>query len=125
MTARATPTPVPPRPHSPSTAGGANRRSPRPARRGARGSIARPVGHSCRHGPPPHHIKVCITKIDNRKTWGEIERAALRRADDPGTPERFQQEPRAAYNLAGGPERDKEQPMANGSTLSLFEIEDR
>jgi hypothetical protein len=35
------------------------------------------VAHSCRHGPPPHRIKICITKVDNKKTWGEIERAAL------------------------------------------------
>jgi hypothetical protein len=26
------------------------------------------VGHTCRHGPPPHKIKVCITRKDNR--WG-------------------------------------------------------
>jgi hypothetical protein len=25
------------------------------------------VGHSCMHGPPPHHIKVCITKKDNTR----------------------------------------------------------
>ena len=35
------------------------------------------VAHSCRHGPPPHRIKICITKIDNKKIWPEIERAAL------------------------------------------------
>lgn len=23
------------------------------------------LGHSCRHGPPPHEIKVCITKAGN------------------------------------------------------------
>lgn len=23
------------------------------------------LGHSCRHGPPPHEIKVCITKTGN------------------------------------------------------------
>lgn len=23
------------------------------------------VGHSCRHGPPPHRIKVCIVQKDN------------------------------------------------------------
>jgi hypothetical protein len=38
------------------------------------------VAHSCRHGPPPHRIKVCITKVDNKKTWRDIERAAPARA---------------------------------------------
>ena len=43
------------------------------------------VAHSCRHGPPPHHIKVCITRIDNKDVWRELERAAPPRAgDEPG-----------------------------------------
>ena len=25
------------------------------------------VAHKCRHGPPPHRIKVCMTKKDNRR----------------------------------------------------------
>jgi hypothetical protein len=25
------------------------------------------ISHSCRHGKPPHEIKVCITKADNTK----------------------------------------------------------
>jgi hypothetical protein len=25
------------------------------------------LAHSCRHGPPPHRIKVCIVKKDNSK----------------------------------------------------------
>jgi hypothetical protein len=40
------------------------------------GMIAGELAHSCRHGPGPHRIKVCITKIDNKKNWREIERAA-------------------------------------------------
>jgi hypothetical protein len=39
------------------------------------------VAHSCRHGPPPHRIKVCIVKVDNKKGWREIERAAPARPD--------------------------------------------
>jgi hypothetical protein len=46
--------------------------------------IAGAVGHSCRHGPPPHRIKVCITKVDNKKTWREIECAAPARANGAG-----------------------------------------
>ena len=38
--------------------------------------IAGAVAHSCRHGKGPHRIKVCITKVDNKKTWEEIEGAA-------------------------------------------------
>jgi len=34
------------------------------------------LAHSCRHGPPPHRIKVCIVKKDNSKA---IYRAALDR----------------------------------------------
>jgi len=40
------------------------------------GMIAGALAHSCRHGQGPHRIKVCITKVDNKKTWKEIERAA-------------------------------------------------
>jgi hypothetical protein len=40
------------------------------------GMIAGELAHSCRHGPGPHRIKVCITKIDNKKNWREIERVA-------------------------------------------------
>jgi len=25
------------------------------------------ISHTCRHGPPPHRIKVCMTKKDNRR----------------------------------------------------------
>jgi hypothetical protein len=30
------------------------------------------LGHSCKHGPPPHRIKVCITKKYNEKIWPKI-----------------------------------------------------
>jgi hypothetical protein len=39
------------------------------------------VAHSGRHGPPPHRIKVCIVKVDNKKIWREIERAAPEHVD--------------------------------------------
>ena len=38
--------------------------------------IAGKLAHSCLHGPPPHHIKVCVTRKGNEKFWGEIEEAA-------------------------------------------------
>ncbi|MDO8876335.1 MAG: hypothetical protein Q7V40_09535 [Pseudolabrys sp.] len=37
--------------------------------------IAGELAHTCRHGPPPHRIKVCITKKGNEKFWREIEMA--------------------------------------------------
>lgn len=46
------------------------------------GMIAGELAHSCRHGPGPHRIKVCITKIDNKKNWREIECAAPARPTD-------------------------------------------
>jgi hypothetical protein len=27
------------------------------------------IAHSCRHGPPPHRVKVCITKKYNEDVW--------------------------------------------------------
>jgi hypothetical protein len=38
--------------------------------------IAGELSHSCAHGPGPHRIKVCVTKMDNKKSWKEIEEAA-------------------------------------------------
>jgi hypothetical protein len=40
------------------------------------GMIAGELAHSCEHGPPPHRIKVCITKKGNEKFWRTIEEAA-------------------------------------------------
>lgn len=34
------------------------------------------IGHSCRHGPPPHRIKVCIAKKDNRRGFPFLESLA-------------------------------------------------
>lgn len=34
------------------------------------------IGHACRHGPPPHKIKVCITKKDNRRGFPFLESLA-------------------------------------------------
>jgi hypothetical protein len=36
--------------------------------------ISDELAHSCSHGPPPHRILVCVLKIDNPKSWREIER---------------------------------------------------
>ena len=30
------------------------------------------LAHSCRHGPPPHRIKVCVTKKFNETIWPKI-----------------------------------------------------
>jgi hypothetical protein len=30
------------------------------------------IAHSCRHGPPPHMVKVCITKKYNEGIWSLI-----------------------------------------------------
>ena len=34
------------------------------------------VGHTCRHGPPPHKIQVCITRKDNRRAFDMLESLA-------------------------------------------------
>lgn len=39
------------------------------------GMIAGELAHRCIHGPPPHRIKVCITKKGNEKFWRAIEEA--------------------------------------------------
>jgi len=40
------------------------------------GMIAGELAHTCAHGPPPHHIKVCVTKKGNEKFWRAIQAAA-------------------------------------------------
>jgi len=30
------------------------------------------LAHSCRHGPPPHRIKVCITKTGNKEVFSQL-----------------------------------------------------
>jgi hypothetical protein len=30
------------------------------------------LDHSCEHGAPPHRIKVCIVKTENKKVWPQI-----------------------------------------------------
>lgn len=70
--------------HWSSYSGGKRRRVNRPYLHGyvwCDAMITGILGHSCRHGPPPHHIKVCIVKVDNKTTWREIEGAAPCRAD--------------------------------------------
>jgi hypothetical protein len=34
------------------------------------------IGHTCRHGPPPHTIKVCMTRKDNRRGFAFLESLA-------------------------------------------------
>ena len=33
------------------------------------GMVSGEISHSCRHGPPPHEVKVCITKSGNKEVW--------------------------------------------------------
>jgi hypothetical protein len=33
------------------------------------GMLSGKIAHSCKHGPPPHKVKVCITKKYNEKAW--------------------------------------------------------
>ena len=40
------------------------------------GMIAGTLAHTCIHGPPPHRIKVCITKKGNEKFWRVIAEVA-------------------------------------------------
>jgi hypothetical protein len=71
--------------HWSSHSGGKRRRVNRPYLHGyvwCDAMITGVVAHSCRHGPPPHHIKVCLTRIDNKGIWPELERAAPPRSDD-------------------------------------------
>jgi hypothetical protein len=35
------------------------------------------ISHSCRHGPPPHRIKVCIVKKSNRQVWDRLLKATF------------------------------------------------
>ncbi len=39
------------------------------------GAVSGAVAHSCRHGPAPHRIKVCIPKTCNKEDWKAIEAA--------------------------------------------------
>jgi hypothetical protein len=43
--------------------------------------VAGAVGHSCQHGPPPHRIRVCLTKKDNGAAYVRL--AALPRRPPP------------------------------------------
>lgn len=54
--------------HWDDTSGGVGRRAPRPFLHGyvmCDAMVSGGVSHSCRHGPPPHRIKVCVVKKDN------------------------------------------------------------
>ena len=60
------------------SSGGLNHRCPRPFLHGyvwcnaiVRGSLS----HSCKHGPAPHLIKICITKKGNRSLFLQLAQA--------------------------------------------------
>ena len=59
------------------------------------GMIAGELAHSCRHGPPPHHIKVCITKKGNEKVWREIEAAGPQKPRPVARPKRRRRKKRS------------------------------
>jgi len=55
--------------------GGINVRTPRPFIHGyvlCTQMIRGDLDHSCAHGPPPHRIKVCLVKVDNKRLWPQI-----------------------------------------------------
>ena len=71
--------------HWSSRSGGKKRRANRPYLHGyvwCDAMIVGAVAHSCRHGPPPHRIKVCITKKDNRRAFDFLESLADPRQSD-------------------------------------------
>jgi hypothetical protein len=49
--------------------GGGGHRSPRPMLyvKVYCDQVEGAIGHNCEHGPPPHDIRVCVTKKDNEK----------------------------------------------------------
>jgi hypothetical protein len=70
--------------HSRDISGGVQVRSPRPFLHARMLCTSIPEGHpfphSCRHGPPPHEILVCITRTDNDKATYQ-HRAGLARGE--------------------------------------------
>ncbi|MGB9365150.1 MAG: hypothetical protein WCE79_03960, partial [Xanthobacteraceae bacterium] len=99
--------------HWSSYSGGKRRRVNRPYLHGyvwCDAMIAGVVGHSCRHGPPPHHIKVCITKIDNKGVWPELERAALAAPEVGSRPRRTRRKPQLRKRSARTTQREISRP---------------
>jgi len=55
--------------------GGVNARAPRTFLHGyvlCNVMVSGEISHSCRHGPPPHSVKVCIVKKVNKDVWPRI-----------------------------------------------------
>jgi hypothetical protein len=74
--------------HSDSVSGGVGRKTSRPALFGyvmCDSAVTGEVAHSCRHGPGPHRIKVCIPKACNKEDWKAIEVALKARRSASGT----------------------------------------
>jgi hypothetical protein len=74
--------------HWTSTGGGVRANLPHPHVHGyvmCNAMIRGELAHSCEHGPPPHEILVCITRVGNEGIWPEIERQVGPR---PGTKKR-------------------------------------
>jgi ribosomal protein L31E len=59
--------------------GGVQARAPRMFLHGyvlCDGMVSGELAHSCRHGPPPHKVKVCIVKKGNEDAWALILKTA-------------------------------------------------
>jgi hypothetical protein len=67
------------------------------------------IAHSCKHGPPPHRVKVCITKKYNEDVWPLI----LAKVGPKPEPRRRKRRRRLRAQA-----RMIEQPCVPGSSLS-------
>jgi hypothetical protein len=63
-------------PHRDTVSGGVGRKTSHDAWFGyvmCDGAVSGEVAHTCRHGPAPHRIKICIPKTCNKEDWKAIE----------------------------------------------------
>lgn len=69
--------------HWTDVSGGVQTRSPRPFLHGyvmCDAMLDGDLSHSCRHGPPPHRVKICFVQKDNsRWLFEEVKRRAMPR----------------------------------------------
>jgi hypothetical protein len=85
--------------HWDNTSGGVGRKTSHPALFGyvmCDEAIEGAVSHTCRHGPPPHRIKVCIPKVCNKEGWKLI----LAKAPPSKTPEQRERDRQRVIELA-------------------------
>jgi hypothetical protein len=65
------------------------------------------VAHSCQHGPPPHMIKVCITRVDNDRRLYRVLRMVADGEFDIDVAERIVRTGRKNGRLPISPEDDE------------------